>query len=140
MTERRRNGFALLLALGAIVVIGTLVAGASFSAMQQLRAAHADLMAARAAGAAELGVLEVMRAGEWDHAWDAMPAGSVALRTYAPVAGVTGSVRVIALGNTMFVVASETRSGAAAARVRAYIALDATSIPHLVTGRSWSMQ
>ena len=62
--SRPREGFALVMALGALVIIGTLVAGTSFLVMQETRLGRNQLVQARAFAAAEYGLNKIQ--ADWD--------------------------------------------------------------------------
>lgn len=57
-TSKRREGFALAVAMVAIVVIGALIAGAFFTSTQEYRIGRNSLMDQRAFAAAETGVTQ----------------------------------------------------------------------------------
>jgi hypothetical protein len=57
-TSKRREGFALAVAMVAIVVIGALIAGAFFTSTQEYRIGRNSLMDQRAFAAAEAGVTQ----------------------------------------------------------------------------------
>ena len=57
-TSKRREGFALAVAMVAIVVIGALIAGAFFTSTQEYRLGRNSLMDQRAYAAAEAGVTQ----------------------------------------------------------------------------------
>ena len=57
-SEKRREGFALAIAMVAIVVIGALIAGAFFTSTQEYRIGRNSLVDQRALAAAETGVTE----------------------------------------------------------------------------------
>lgn len=57
-TSKRREGFALAVAMVAIVVIGALIAGAFFTSTQEYRIGRNSLMDQRAFSAAETGVTQ----------------------------------------------------------------------------------
>src|SRR5688500_14732112 len=57
-TSKRREGFALAVAMIAIVVIGALIAGAFFTSTQEYRLGRNSLMDQRAYSAAEAGVTQ----------------------------------------------------------------------------------
>ena len=57
-SSKRREGFALAVAMVAIVVIGALIAGAFFTSSQEYRAARNSLVDQRAYTAAEAGVTQ----------------------------------------------------------------------------------
>ena len=57
-TSKRREGFAMVIAMVAIVVIGALIAGAFFTSTQEYRIGRNSLVAQRAYSAAEAGVTQ----------------------------------------------------------------------------------
>jgi Tfp pilus assembly protein PilX len=57
-TSKRREGFALAVAMVAIVVIGALIAGAFFTSTQEYRIGRNSLIDQRAFAAAEAGVTQ----------------------------------------------------------------------------------
>src|SRR5678815_1330361 len=57
-STKRREGFALAVAMVAIVVIGALIAGAFFTSTQEYRIGRNSLMDQRAFAAAEAGVTQ----------------------------------------------------------------------------------
>jgi cytoskeletal protein CcmA (bactofilin family) len=61
-TSRNRPGFALAVAMFAIVVIGAIVAGAFFSSTQEYRVGRNSLMQSRALATAELGMTQMYEA------------------------------------------------------------------------------
>jgi len=60
-SEKRREGFALAIAMVAIVVIGALIAGAFFTSTQEYRIGRNSLVDQRALAAAETGLTEPMQ-------------------------------------------------------------------------------
>ena len=60
--SKRREGFALAVAMVAIVVIGALIAGAFFTSTQEYRIGRNSLMDQRAFAAAEAGVTQPIQA------------------------------------------------------------------------------
>jgi hypothetical protein len=60
-SKKRREGFALAIAMVAIVVIGALIAGAFFTSTQEYRIGRNSLMDQRALAAAETGLTEPMQ-------------------------------------------------------------------------------
>ena len=57
-SSKRRDGFAMVIAMVAIVVIGALIAGAFFTSTQEYRIGRNSLVAQRAYAAAEAGVTQ----------------------------------------------------------------------------------
>jgi hypothetical protein len=131
----RRRGFALAVALAALVVIGGLIAGAFFASTQHYRIGRNSIQQQRALAAAEYGLYDAMRKGVWNSAWLDVSSGVV--REPQPVTLPDGSqyaVTITALGNGTFQITSEGSAGAplvasarARRRVGALIALDKVS-------------
>src|SRR5437763_6530175 len=61
---RSRPGFALFMALGALVIIGVLIAGSSFLSLQETRLGQNQLVETRAFTAAEYGLNKIQ--ADWD--------------------------------------------------------------------------
>ena len=112
ITGPRREGFALAVALGAIVVIGTLIAGAFWTSMQHYRSTRNTLSQERALNAAEFGHSWVLAN------WNSAAAKSMALGNsvvFAPTipGGLgTADVRMTRLNQNTYWVVSEGKSGA----------------------------
>ncbi|MDQ6828355.1 MAG: hypothetical protein M3081_05760 [Gemmatimonadota bacterium] len=139
---RLRRGLALAIALGAIVIIGALIAGAFFAATQEYRSTRGSLAQVRALTAAEFGLHAVMRPGDWQTSWNAMAVGGTAVRAYAPGDGSADTVHIVKLTLSSFLVISEGQSTATAGeqarrRVAALVVLDAGGSATLARGRSW---
>jgi hypothetical protein len=111
IANRQREGFALAVALGAIVVIGTLIAGAFWTSMQHYRSTRNSLSQERALNAAEFGQTWVLAN------WSSATAKALALGNsvdYAPAVpgGIaTASVRMTRLNMNTYWVVSEGKSG-----------------------------
>ena len=121
LTTRSRPGFALAVAIFAIVVIGALVAGIFFASAQQYRIGRNQVLQARATAIAEYGldramVPESQPSGWWKtQQWGAMAVGQVdsGLSYTAPNGAVT-RVRVTRVGDAnsaVYLIASEGRAG-----------------------------
>lgn len=111
MHTNNRRGIALAVALVAIVVIGTLIAGVFFSANQEYRIGRNSLVQERALGVAERGQVQVLN--DWSLDWNAdMKKGDVMTfaRTYA--GGDAATVRLTRLNQLTFWVTSEGRTAA----------------------------
>ena len=65
-----RRGFALLVALAALVIIGGLIVGAFFASTQEFRIGRNTVLQARALTAAEFGLNSALRNGVWQEAWN----------------------------------------------------------------------
>lgn len=105
-----RAGIALPIAVFAIVIIGTLVAGAFFSSTQEFRIGSNTLQQTRALGAAEFGLNQTI--ANWNSTWNTrMTRGQV--QTLKPVTsdGSVATVRVTRLSDQAFLVASEGIAG-----------------------------
>ena len=107
----RRDGFALVVALGAIVVIGTLIAGAFWSSMQHYRSTRNSISQERALNAAEFGQSWVL--ANWSSTTaKTLGMGDNVVYTPALPAGLgTADVRMTRLNMTTYWVVSEGRSG-----------------------------
>lgn len=106
----RREGFALVMALGALVVIGTLVAGTSYLVIQETRLGRNQLAQARAFAAAEYG-LNMIQA-DWDKTPNLlMPNGATFDTLYSMADEGTARVRYTRLNTETFWITSEGRVG-----------------------------
>jgi hypothetical protein len=119
----RRNGFALPVAVFAIVIIGALIAGAFFASTQEFRIGTNTLQQTRALGAAEFGLNQTQ--ANWNGNWNTtMQRGQV--RTLTPVTsdGSVATVRVTRLNDQAFLIASEGSSGQARRRTAKLLVLN----------------
>lgn len=109
---RRRAGFALAVAVLAIVVIGALIGGVFFASTEQYRLGRNQQLQARAMAAAEYGQNRVITT-DWNaNTFNRMAQGTVdSSRSYTLANGTAVGVRVSALGSGTFLVASEARAG-----------------------------
>jgi hypothetical protein len=115
--NQRRKGFALAVAIGAIVIIGALIAGVFFASTQEFRIGRNTLLQTRALTAAEQGLYTVASlppAGLWS---SPLYTGMVSGATAAPIQilpgdGSVDTVRVTKLNDLNFLVVSEGRAGA----------------------------
>ena len=112
-----RQGFALAVALFAIVVIGGIIAGAFFASNQDYRISRNSLLQERALSAAEYGVNQVLN--NWNGNWNTqvpvgrtMPATTYALTAQASGPADRATVRVTRVNQLTFWVASEGQVGA----------------------------
>jgi hypothetical protein len=109
-TTTHRAGFALPIAVFAIVIIGALVAGAFFSSTQEFRIGSNTLQQTRALGAAEFGLNQTV--ANWNSAWNTnMTRGQVQTLTPTTSDGSVATVRVTRLSDQAFLVASEGTAG-----------------------------
>lgn len=119
----RRSGFALPVAVFAIVIIGALVAGAFFASTQEFRIGTNTLQQTRALSAAEFGLNQTQ--ATWPVAWNtSMTQGQVRTLTPATSDGSVSTVRVTRLSNQAFLVASEGSSGQARRRTAKLLVLN----------------
>jgi hypothetical protein len=103
-TERR--GFALFMALGALVIIGVLVAASSFITLQENRLGQNSLVQARAFAVAEYGLNKIQ--SDWDKTPNlTMANGSKFDTTYTLSGQGTANVRYIRLNDETFWIVSE---------------------------------
>ena len=123
----RRSGFALPVAVFAIVIIGVLVAGAFFASTQEFRIGTNTIQQTRALGAAEFGLNQTQ--ATWNVRWNnTMQRGEVRTLTPATSDGSVATVRVTRLNDQAFLVASEGSSGQARRRTAKLLVLN---IPQL---------
>lgn len=108
--QRGREGFALVMALGALVIIGTLVAGTSFLVMQETRLGRNQLAQARAFAAAEFGLNKIQ--ADWDLTPNLLmlPGATFDTSYVVPNQG-TARVRYTRLNAETFWIVSEGRVG-----------------------------
>ena len=123
----RRSGFALPVAVFAIVIIGALVAGAFFASTQEFRIGTNTLQQTRALGAAEFGLNQTQ--ATWNSKWNTtMQRGQVQTLTPATSDGSVATVRVTRLNDQAFLVASEGSSGQARRRTAKLLVLNIPQI------------
>src|SRR5687767_14645462 len=126
----RRRGFALPVAVFAIVIIGALVAGAFFASTQELRIGTNMLQQTRALGAAEFGLNQTQ--ANWVGTWNTtMQRGQVRTLTPATSDGSVATVRVTRLNDQAFLIASEGVSGQARRRTAKLLVLNLPQINFL---------
>ena len=108
---RNRPGFAMFMALGAMVIIGVLVAGSSFITLQETRLGQNSIVQSRAFAAAEYGLNKVQ--ADWDRTPNLTMENATSFDTVYTVAGQgTAKVRVTRLNNETFWLVSEGRASA----------------------------
>jgi Tfp pilus assembly protein PilV len=111
ITFRNRPGFAMFMALGAMVIIGVLVAGSSFITLQETRLGQNSIVQSRAFAAAEYGLNKVQ--ADWDRTPNLTMENATSFDTSYTVAGQgTAKVRVTRLNNETFWLVSEGRASA----------------------------
>ena len=111
-TSRTRNrpGFALALALVAIVVISALVTGGYMAGVQEFRTGRNTIVQQRALAAAELGLDSAYAA--WSKAWNMQRNGTMTTLTYrAADNSWVDTVRITKLNALSFLMVSEGRAG-----------------------------
>jgi hypothetical protein len=104
------KGMALIMSLGAIVIIGVLMGGVLFVTTQDYRIGGNTVRTTRAAAAAELGLNRVPVA--WNLANNQMPVGGTVQMAFTAPRGATAAVRITRLGGPFFWVVSEGYAGA----------------------------
>lgn len=108
--QRERRGFALTLALLAIIVVGALVAGGYLGAVQEYRIARNTLVERRALAATELGLDTVY--AMWNKTWNGVRTGTMRVLSYRATDGSwVDTVRITKLNQLSFLVVSEGRAG-----------------------------
>ena len=129
--SRERRGFALAAAVGALALVGALVAGAFVASTAEFRTGRDALQQTRAFAAAEFGN-NAMRSN-WNNAWNnSLNRGDTLVRTYN-AGGATAIVRVTRLSDNIFLVTSEASAGTglASASRRRVASLLKLSIPNV---------
>jgi hypothetical protein len=129
--SRQRRGFALATAVGAIALIGAIVAGAFVASIAEFRTGRDALQQTRAFAAAEYGN-NAMRSN-WDPAWqNTLNRGDTVVREY-DVGGAVAVVRATRLSDNIFLITSEALAGTsvAAGSRRRVASLLKLSIPNV---------
>jgi hypothetical protein len=109
---RSRPGFALAVALAAIVIIGAIITGMFFASTQEYRISRNSAMQARALTAAEYGMNRVMTPGKWVSTWNTAANGLLATIGNDTVGdGAVDTVRVTKLNDGQFLITSTGRVG-----------------------------
>jgi hypothetical protein len=111
--SRSRPGFALAIALAAIVIIGAIITGMFFSSTQEYRISRNTAMQARALTAAEYGLNLVMTKAQWNTSWNTSANGLLATVPYQTGDGGIDTVRVTKLSDGIFTLTSTGRVGPA---------------------------
>ena len=108
-TMRQRTGLALPMVLGAITLIGTLIAGVMYLATQDYRVGANTLNETRAEAAAELGLNRLTT--DWDQTKNSsMVTGDTLRKNYTDVGGASVSVFVTRLPGPFFWAVSEAQT------------------------------
>src|SRR5439155_2052189 len=108
--SQNRRGFALALALVAVVVIGAMVAGGYMAGVQEFRMGRNSLVQQRALSAAELGLDSVY--ATWSKSWNSAKTGTTVVLSYSASDGSwVDTVRITKLNSLSFLVVSEGRAG-----------------------------
>src|SRR5215831_19401915 len=109
MTLRPRKGFAMFMALGALVIIAVLIAGSSYLTTQEARLGQNQLVQSRALAAAEYGLNRIQ--ADWDKTPNLQMANGAFFDTNYTLSGQgTASVRYIRLNNETFWIVAEGRA------------------------------
>lgn len=142
--NRRRRGVALVMTLGAIAVIGALVAGVLLSSLLERRAAMDEMLRARALDAAELGLASTIAPAAWNPTWSTTPArGTITLHAFALDApDAVDTIRVTRLSTHALLVISDARVGLsslafARRRVSTIVVLDSALRPVPARAHTW---
>jgi hypothetical protein len=107
---RQRRGFALAMALMAIVVIGAMVAGGYLASLQYYRMGRNALVEQRAMAATELGLDSAY--AMWSRTWNTQPVGTVTTLAYRATDGSwVDTVRITKLNQLGLLFVSEGRAG-----------------------------
>jgi hypothetical protein len=106
---KNRPGFAMFMALGALVIIAVLIAGSSFITLQETRLGQNALVNSRAFTAAEYGLNKIQ--ADWDKTPNLKMANGASFDTSYALSGQgTCRVRYTRLNNETFWIVSEGRS------------------------------
>src|SRR5881296_2280405 len=109
-TIKSEKGMALLMALGAIVIIGVLIGGVVFVTTQDYRIGGNTVRQARAAAAAELGLNRL--AQDWNLANNQRQVGNPLIISYTAPRGASAKVTVTRVSGVYFWAVSEGTAGA----------------------------
>lgn len=103
---RNRDGFAMFMALGALVIIGVLVAASSMISLQETRLGQNSLVQARAFAVAEYGLNKIQ--ADWDRTPNlTMEVGDPPFRDTFALSGDTAIVHYVRLNEETFWIVSE---------------------------------
>src|SRR5438874_12409714 len=108
-SPQSEKGMALMMSLGAIVIIGVLMGGVLFVATQDYRIGGNTVRMTRAAAAADLGLNRVPVA--WNLANNQMQTGATLTMAFTAPNGATANVIVTRLGGPFFWAVSEGYAG-----------------------------
>ena len=109
-TLRSEKGMAMIMALGALIIIGVLIGGIVFVTTQDYRIGTNTVRQSQAAAAAELGLNRVPQ--EWNTTDNnGMNPGDTLKRSYAGLRGATANVIITRLPGPFFWVVSEGYAG-----------------------------
>jgi len=110
-TTHNRPGFAMFMALGALVIIAVLIAASSFVTLQESRLGQNSLVNSRAFTAAEYGLNKIQQ--DWDKTPNLNMANGASFDTNYTIAGQgTCKVRYTRLNDATFWIVSEGRAAA----------------------------
>jgi Tfp pilus assembly protein PilV len=113
--SRTRPGFALAIALAAIVIIGAIITGMFFASTQEYRMSRNTALQARALTSSEFGLNSILTVGpgNWDASWNTAPNGLVGTNFYSTNDGGIDTVRVTKTADGLFLLTSTGRVGPA---------------------------
>jgi hypothetical protein len=107
----KRKGFALAVALMALVLIAVMITGALFATTQETRSAAAELMDNEASAYAEMAALRAI--GAWNGpTCDALAVGAVLLESPPAQPPLESAVYITRLDSALFLVVGEGRISA----------------------------
>jgi hypothetical protein len=107
--SKPRKGFAMFMALGALVIVAVLIAGSSFLTTQEARLGQNQLVQSRAMAAAEYGLNRIQ--ADWDKTPNLQMANGAFFDTSYTIASQgTAMVRYVRLNNETFWIVSEGRA------------------------------
>jgi hypothetical protein len=110
-SPRERRGFAMFLSIGALVIIGVLVAGSAFVSLQEQRLGQNSMVQTRAFTVAEYGLNKIQT--DWDKTPNLQMANGATFDTSYQLAGQgTANVHYVRLNDETFWIVSEGRASA----------------------------
>jgi Tfp pilus assembly protein PilX len=132
LSSDKRKGFALAVALAALVVIGGLITGVFLASTQEYRIGRNNVYQTRSLAAAEYGLYDAVY-NSWNADWNSMGVGDTASYVSSSGNGAAATVRLSGLGNGTFQVVSDgafgpSTSAQARRRIGALVALQRVNL------------
>lgn len=135
--RRARPGVALVMALVAMAVLGALVAGVFFAALQEQRDGRDAVHRVQALAAAEYGLAAALSPESWRPSWNNTASrGPLYTSEYRPDSGTSDTVRLWKLQRNTFLLISAGTAGPASSGATRRIALAVTLRVPLLAARA----